>query len=101
MTCETHPLCEDDYRAMVDAGEAKPEPVGDGNGDTCCVCGAPAAHFLRAHVDRFGSLLGGSHRRHDENPRANADHAAMNQDRPRAQVVQTDQPQVGQEMQPS
>jgi hypothetical protein len=96
VSCPTHALCEDCYAGMVDVGEARSDPIRvvvDLNG-TCCACGATATLYLSADPARFQPHHGHHFRTE------NQDTAAMVNRRDR-QVVQTDQPQVGQDSQPS
>lgn len=103
MSCLVHALCESDYAGMVDIGEASPDPVmtqplspeNHWGPQFCCVCSEPAKYYLRAAPNRFEKPC--FHNRNDEMHNA----AELNFRMPRNQVVQTDQPHVGQDSHPS
>lgn len=118
MSCHEHALCKSDYAGMVDVGEARPDPVVVGliGIPPCCQCGEPAEYLLEAATDRFNSrppelavprpdgfdMCHVHHIRTATEIMAAGRNAIAPRGRRRSYyVVQTDQPQVGQDSHPS
>lgn len=101
MTCPTHALCPECYAGCVDVGMAKPEPVMvvQPIRTQCCQCGVSLDRAMYLIAFRGPRVYAFFDREYPHMDRDGWETYAAGLNR--NQVVHTDHPHVGQEMQPS